>query len=56
MAEQGLLTKISGAIRGGTVGKEATRSARWFREKITGLKGELRNQFSKTNPPILLFV
>ena len=50
MAEQGFLTKISDAIRGGTVGKEATRSAQWFREKITGLKGELRNQFSKATP------
>jgi len=49
MAESSLLSKVSDAIRGGTVGQEVKRSARWFREKITGLKGELRNQFSKTN-------
>ena len=50
MAES-LLSKVSDAIRGGTVGKEMERSAMWFREKITGLKGELRNQFSRQNAP-----
>ena len=34
MAES-LLSKVSDAIRGGTVGKEMVRSAMWFREKIT---------------------
>ena len=51
MAESSLLSKVSDAIRGGTVGKEMERSAMWFREKITGLKGELRNQFSRQNAP-----
>ena len=50
MAES-LLSKVSDAIRSGTVGKEMERSAMWFREKITGLKGELRNQFSRQNAP-----
>ena len=46
-----LLDKVSDAIRTGTVGKEVKRSAQWFRDKITGLKGTLRNQWSSTNAP-----
>ena len=46
-----LLDKVSDAIRTGTVGAEVKRSAQWFRDKITGLKGTLRNQWSSTNAP-----
>ena len=46
-----LLDKVSDAIRTGTVGAEVKRSAQWFRDKITGLKGTLRNQWSRTNAP-----
>ena len=46
-----LLDKVSDAVRTGTVGKEVKRSAQWFRDKITGLKGTLRNQWSSTNAP-----
>ena len=47
--QESFLSKVSDAVRGGTVGKEVKRSAKWFREKITGLEGELRNRFSATN-------
>ena len=47
--QESLLSKVSNAVRSGTVGKEVERSAKWFREKITGLEGELRNRFSATN-------
>ena len=46
-----LLDKVSDAVRKGTVGQEVKRSARWFRDKIKGLKGTLRNQWSQTNAP-----
>ena len=46
-----LLDKVSDAIRTGTVGAEVKRSARWFQDKIKGLKGTLRNQWSQTNAP-----
>ena len=46
-----LLDKVSDAIRTGTVGEEVKRSAQWFRDKITGLKGTLRNRWSSTNAP-----
>ena len=45
-----LLDKLSDTIRSGKVGQEVKRSARWFHEKVKGLKGELRNKFSATNP------
>ena len=47
--QESLLDKVSDAIRTGTVGKEVKRSARWFHDKIRGLKGEVRNRFSRTN-------
>ena len=46
-----LLDRVSDAIRKGTVGQEVKRSARWFQDKIKGLKGTLRNQWSQTNAP-----
>ena len=46
-----LLDKVSDAIRKGTVGQEVKRSARWFQDKIKGLQGTLRNQWSQTNAP-----
>ena len=48
--QESLLDKVTGAIRSGTVGKEVKRSAQWFQDKIKGLKGDLRNRFSSTNP------
>tara|TARA_Y100001951_G_C11251019_1_gene246377 strand:+ start:407 stop:1006 length:600 start_codon:yes stop_codon:yes gene_type:complete len=47
--QESLLSKVSDAIRSGTIGKEVKRSAKWFQDKIKGLKGEVRNRFSKTN-------
>ena len=47
--QEGLLSKVTDAIRSGTVGKEVKRSARWFQDKIKGLKGEVKNRFSSTN-------
>ena len=47
--QESLLSKVSDAIRSGTVGKEVQRSARWFQDKIKGLKGEVKNRFSSTN-------
>ena len=46
-----LLDRVSDAVRTGTVGQEVKRSARWFQDKIKGLKGTLRNQWSQTNAP-----
>ena len=46
-----LLDKVQDAVRTGTVGAEVKRSAQWFQDKIKGLKGTLRNQFSSTNAP-----
>ena len=46
-----LLDKVQDAVRTGTVGAEVKRSARWFQDKIKGLEGTLRNQFSSTNAP-----
>jgi len=46
-----LLDKVADAVRTGTVGAEVKRSARWFQDKIKGLKGTLRNQWSSTNAP-----
>ena len=46
-----LLDKVSDAIRTGTVGSEVKRSAKWFQDKIKGLEGSVRNQFSQTNAP-----
>jgi len=47
--QESFLSKVSDAVRGGTVGKEVKRSAKWFQDKIKGLKGDLRNRFSSTN-------
>ena len=46
-----LLDKVQDAVRKGTVGAEVKRSAKWFQDKIKGLKGSLRNQWSSTNAP-----
>ena len=47
--QESFLSKVSDAVRGGTVGKEIKRSTKWFHDKIKGLKGEVRNRFSSTN-------
>ena len=47
--QESLLSKVSDAVRGGTVGQEVKRSAKWFQDKIKGLKGEVKNRFSSTN-------
>ena len=47
--QESFLSKVSNAIKTGTVGQEVRRSAQWFQDKIKGLKGGLRNQFSSTN-------
>ena len=47
--QESFLSKVSDAVRSGTVGKEVKRSAQWFQDKIKGLKGEMRNRFSSTN-------
>ena len=49
--QESLLGKVQDAVRSGTVGKEVKRSAKWFHDKVRGLKGELRNRFSRTNAP-----
>jgi len=46
-----LLDKVQDAVRTGTVGTEVKRSAQWFRDKIKGLEGTLKNQWSRTNAP-----
>ena len=40
-----LLDKLTAAVRTGTIGAETRRSAQWFRDKIKGIKGDLRNRF-----------
>ena len=45
----GLLDKLTDTLRTGKIGQETRRSAKWFSDKIRGLKGELRNKFSSTN-------
>ena len=45
-----LLDRLTDTIRSGAIGKATKRSAKWFRDKIQGLKGGLRNRFSTTNP------
>jgi hypothetical protein len=45
-----LLDKLTDTIRSGSIGKATKRSAKWFQDKIKGLKGGLRNKFSSTNP------
>ena len=45
-----LLDRLTDTIRSGDIGKATKRSAKWFRDKIQGLKGGLRNRFSTTNP------
>ena len=47
--QESFLSKVSDAVRGGTVGKEVQRSAQWFQDKIKGLKGTVKNRFSSTN-------
>ena len=47
--QESFLSKVSDAVRGGTVGQEVKRSAKWFQDKIKGLKGEVKNRFSSTN-------
>ena len=47
--QESFLSRVSDAVRSGTVGKEVKRSAKWFQDKIKGLKGEMRNRFSSTN-------
>ena len=45
-----LLDKLTDTIRSGSIGRATKRSAKWFQDKIKGLKGGLRNRFSTTNP------
>ena len=47
--QESFLSKVSDAIKTGTVGQEVRRSAQWFQDKIKGLKGEMKNRFSSTN-------
>ena len=47
--QESFLSRVSDAVRSGTVGQEIKRSAQWFQDKIKGLKGNLRNRFSSTN-------
>ena len=47
--QESFLSRVSDAVRSGTVGKEVKRSTKWFHDKIKGLKGEVRNRFSSTN-------
>ena len=47
--QESFLSKVSDAVRSGTVGKEVTRSAKWFQDKIKGIKGTVKNRFSSTN-------
>ena len=47
--QESFLSKVSDAVRGGTVGQEVKRSAKWFQDKIKGLKGTVKNRFSSTN-------
>ena len=47
--QESFLSKVSDAVRGGTVGQEVKRSAKWFQDKIKGLKGGVKNRFSSTN-------
>ena len=47
--QESFLSRVSDAVRSGTVGKEVKRSTKWFHDKIKGLKGEMRNRFSSTN-------
>ena len=47
--QESFLSKVSDAVRSGTVGQEVKRSAKWFQDKIKGLKGEVKNRFSSTN-------
>jgi len=46
-----LLDKVSDAVRKGTMGAEVKRSAKWFQDKIKGLEGSVRNQWTQTNAP-----
>ena len=47
--QESFLSKVSDAIKTGTVGQEVRRSAQWFQDKIKGLKGGVKNRFSSTN-------
>ena len=47
--QESFLSKVSDAVRSGTVGQEVKRSAKWFQDKIKGLKGTVKNRFSSTN-------
>ena len=45
-----LLDTLTKAVSSGEVKDRARRSAKWFQDKLKGLKGEARNRFSSTNP------
>ena len=45
-----LLDTLTKAISSGEVKDRAKRSAKWFQDKLKGLKGEASNRFSSTNP------
>ena len=45
-----LLDTLTKAVSSGEVKDRAKRSAKWFQDKLKGLKGEARNRFSSTNP------
>jgi len=45
-----LLDTLTKAVSSGEVKDRARRSAKWFQDKLKGLKGEAKNRFSSTNP------
>ena len=45
-----LLDTLTKAVSKGEVKDRARRSAKWFQDKLKGLKGEAKNRFSSTNP------
>jgi len=45
-----LLSALEEAVSKGEVKDKIKRSSKWFGDKLKGLKGEVRNRFSSTNP------
>ena len=48
--QESLLSTLKSAVAKGEVKSRAKRSAQWFQDKLKGLKGEVSNRFSSTNP------
>ena len=48
--QESLLSTLKSAVAKGEVKSRAKRSAKWFQDKLKGLKGEVSNRFSSTNP------